>query len=93
MGYMKAAEILPEEIIELIQQYVDGECIYIPRKEDNRKEWGTGTLIKQELQNRNRQIYKDYLAGVGMAELATTYFLSLKSIQRVVRDMKKHNEV
>ena len=32
MGYMKAEEILPIEIIELIQQYVDGENIYIPRK-------------------------------------------------------------
>ena len=28
----KAEEILPMEIIELIQQYVDGENIYIPRK-------------------------------------------------------------
>jgi hypothetical protein len=30
MGYRKAEQILPNEIIELIQNYVDGECIYIP---------------------------------------------------------------
>lgn len=29
---MKAEEILPSEVIELIQQYVDGQNIYIPRK-------------------------------------------------------------
>ena len=43
MGYRKAEEILPVEIIELIQQYVDGQNIYIPRKSENRLEWGSGT--------------------------------------------------
>ena len=37
MGYMRAEEILPVEIIELIQRYVDGESIYIPRKPSHRK--------------------------------------------------------
>ena len=47
MGYIRAEKILPMEIIELIQQYVDGENIYIPRKSDNRQEWGAGTSIRQ----------------------------------------------
>jgi len=34
MSYKKAEHILPLEIIELIQNYVDGECIYIPRKKN-----------------------------------------------------------
>ncbi|WP_251208881.1 hypothetical protein [Acetatifactor aquisgranensis] len=34
MGYIRAEEILPEEIIALIQQYVDGTNIYIPRKQE-----------------------------------------------------------
>lgn len=37
MGYKRAEEILPMEIIELIQQYVDGENIYIPRKPSTRQ--------------------------------------------------------
>ncbi|MDE7018906.1 MAG: hypothetical protein K2P65_15280 [Lachnospiraceae bacterium] len=89
MGYMRAEEILPIEIIELIQQYVDGESIYIPRKSAHRQEWGTGTQIKQELLRRDRQIYEDYLAGSRTAELACKYFLSEKSIQRILRKMKK----
>ena len=36
MSYRRAEEILPMEIIELIQQYVDGENIYIPKKEGKR---------------------------------------------------------
>ena len=88
MGYIKAEEILPIEIIELIQQYVDGESIYIPRKSSHRQAWGTGTQIKQELLRRDRQIYEEYLAGSNTEELAGRYYLSQKSIQRIVRIQK-----
>ena len=88
MGYVKAEEILPMELIELIQQYVDGRNIYIPRKTENRQQWGTGTETKKELMVRNRDIYAEYLAGIKIVELAEKYFLSEKSIQRIVREMK-----
>lgn len=88
MGYIRADKILPMEVIELIQKYVDGQNIYIPRKSDNRAEWGAGTDIKQELFRRNRQIYSDYLSGMKVSELAYKYYLSEKSIQRIVREMK-----
>ena len=87
MGYIRAEEILPIEVIELIQQYVDGENIYIPRKPSNRQAWGTGTQIKQELLRRDQQIYKDYLAGRKTSELACKYYLSEKRIQRILRKM------
>ncbi len=89
MGYIRAEEILPIEIIELIQQYVDGKNIYIPRKPAHRQVWGTGTQIKQELLTRNQQIYKDYLAGSKTSELACKYYLSIKSIHRILRKMSK----
>ena len=31
MKYKKAQEILPDNIIKIIQEYVDGEYLYIPR--------------------------------------------------------------
>ena len=89
MGYKRAEEILPIEVIELIQQYVDGENIYIPRKPAHRQTLGTGTQIKQELLMRNRQIYKEYLAGSKTSELACKYYLSKKSIQRILRKMSE----
>ena len=88
MGYIRAEEILPVEIIELIQKYVDGTNIYIPRKPENRQEWGTKTAYKCELQSRNELIYKDYLSGMAIHELAKRYYLSEKSIQRIIRQKR-----
>lgn len=47
MSYRRAEEVLPIEIIKLIQQYVDGENLYIPRIENTRKDWGQQTQIKE----------------------------------------------
>lgn len=91
MGYIRAEEILPDEIIEQIQKYVDGANIYIPRKQEHRREWGAKTAYKCELQNRNQLIYKAFLAGATVKELAETYYLSEKSIQRIIRQQKSLN--
>ena len=87
MGYQRAEMILPTELIEWIQEYVDGASIYIPRK-DERRTWGAATGIRRELQERNRRIYEDYLTGLRVSELADRYYLSEKSIQRIVREMR-----
>jgi Mor family transcriptional regulator len=89
MSYKRAEDILPTEIIELIHNYVDGEYIYIPRKDNNRREWGEKTNIRNELEIRNQQIYVDYQQGYKIIELAEKYFLSEKSIQRIILKMKK----
>lgn len=89
MSYKRAEEILPQEIIKLIQEYVDGESIYIPRKKDNRQQWGQATQIKQELLHRNLSILGDYNKGYQVLELSKKYFLSEKSIQRILREMKE----
>lgn len=70
MSYKRAENFLPQEIIELIQEYVDGENIYIPRKKNQRKEWGETTQIKQELIHRNNCIFEDYLTGLSIYELS-----------------------
>ena len=91
MGYKKAANILPEELVKQFQEYIDGETIYSPRLSDNKKEWGSQTSTKQELQERNRNIYQDHLAGMRAEQLAEKYFLSPNSIQRIIGQMKKQN--
>lgn len=88
MSYKRAEEILPMEMIELIQQYVDGESIYIPRKEGERLDWGARTTAREELRERNEGICRDYRLGVSAAELSEKYFLSLKSIQRIIRETR-----
>lgn len=88
MSYKRAEEFLPVEIIELVQQYVDGEHIYIPRKKNQRKKWGEKTRIRQEIFNRNQQIYDDFQNGFDAIRLAEKYFLSAKSIQRILYKMR-----
>ena len=68
----------------MIQNYIDGEYIYIPKKEDNKQQWGTATNTRKELSVRNSKIYIDYKNGVSRHELAEKYFLSIKSIDRIV---------
>ena len=89
MGYKKAVEVLPEELLVLIQDYIDGEYIYIPRKEDNKKSWGEKNEAKQITHVRNSEIYQKYKAGYSIKELADMYCLSLKSIQGIVLKMKR----
>ena len=86
MGYRKAEQVLPLELIELIQNYVDGECLYIPRKMEERRNWGEQTNIRNELKERNTQIVSDHENGVCVKELAVKYYLSVKSIQRILRE-------
>lgn len=92
MGYKRAEQILPDEIIELIQNYVDGTYIYIPKKENTRRAWGEGTTIRAELLERNEQIYAEYQQGSTQKRLAEKYFLSEKSIQRIIRERKREHE-
>lgn len=89
MSYIKANNILPDELVELIQEYIDGEFIYIPKKEENKKAWGSNTNTKQELECRNDEIYNDYINGFKMEELTMKYFLSFKSIQRIIYEKRK----
>lgn len=91
MGYIRAEEVLANEIIELIQNYVDGQNIYIPKKENNRSEWGNKTGIRQKLIIRDRKIYNDFDRGMKISELADKYFLSEKSIQRIIRKVKNES--
>ena len=89
MKYVKAIDVLPQEIIEIIQNYVDGEYLYIPRKNDNKKSWGEKSGIKSSLKIRNNEIYKKYLQGTPIYELTREYFLSEKSIRRIISIEKR----
>lgn len=85
MSYHNAIDLLPKEIIEQVQKYTDGQTIYIPRKESNKKQWGENTDTKQMIGSRNRCIYLDFGNGMSVKQLAEKYFLVEKSIQRILR--------
>ncbi len=83
MSYIRADEILPRELLEAIQQYVDGKLIYIPSKE--KQEWGSGTSARAFFRQRNESICEAHQAGVSAKELSDRFSLSEKSIQRILR--------
>jgi len=82
------SNILPKELIEQIQKYVDGKVIYIPKKQINKKHWGENTDTKQVLASRNCQICLDRQNGMTIKQLSDKYFLTEKSIQRILRQEK-----
>lgn len=93
MSYIKATHLLPIDLLAKIQEYIDGEYIYIPKIDENKLQWGSNTNTRSELKIRNKKIYNDYLNGLTSDSLSKKYFLSIKSIQRIVRQQKQINNV
>jgi Mor family transcriptional regulator len=89
MSYIKAEIILPQELLAMIQEYADGQYLYIPKKMDNRKVWGENTDSKYKVKLRDTEIYNKYKDGTCASDLAEEYYLSLKSIQRIILKEKK----
>ena len=85
MSYIKAEEILPEELIRQIQKYADGVYIYIPREPGTRHTWGQKTDYRAELKARNDRIRSDHAEGESAASLSRKYHLSEKSIRRILQ--------
>ncbi len=90
MSYIKAELLLPKELLEIIQEYAQGQYLYIPKKSEDRKEWGSNTNSKNLLQQRDEEIYRRYREGCRAENLAMEYYLSVKSIQRIL--LKEKNK-
>lgn len=88
MRYLKAQNILNEEMVEAIQQHIDGVYLYIPRKVDNKKPWGENSGIKQELIDRNKRIYNEFITGIPINSIAESYYLTEYTIRRIIKEIK-----
>ncbi|WP_438266941.1 CD3324 family protein [Halobacillus salinus] len=86
----KVNEVLPASLIEEIQQYIQGETIYIPKKKDTYHKWGTRSGGRKELDERNDSIRKKFHKGVSITRLSDDYALSTESIKKIV--YIKHNK-
>lgn len=88
MDYRKVEGVLPEELIAMIQEYIDGEYIYIPRKLGNEKKWGEISGSRKLINIRNHEIHQQYKNGYSIRELAVLHFLSEKSIYKIIAKEK-----
>jgi Mor family transcriptional regulator len=82
MSYINAKDVLPKEI----QKYVNGVNLYIPKVPEENSNCSN---YKLELYKRNQEIYNLFLQGEKVSKLAAEYYLSDKSIYRILGEMKK----
>ena len=76
MSYIRAEEVLPKELIETIQQYVNGKAIYIPST--SKKEWGSHTDTRQYLIQRNHEISRNIKVVVLLPVLPCSFHFRRK---------------
>ncbi|UHA73234.1 CD3324 family protein [Paenibacillus sp. 481] len=89
MKYQNAQTILPEELVRHIQQYVQGSYLYIPIRQERKKQWGESSGSRQMLQDRNAAIVQAYHSGIAVNILAQRYFLTEHSIRRIIREQRR----
>ena len=86
MEYVNANDILPEELLSMIQKYYQGGYLYIPK--GNYCEVRQQTDYKIELEKRNQHIYLKHLEGRTNGQLGNIYHLSEASIRRIISKEK-----
>lgn len=87
MKYKNANDVLPENLLALVQEYIQGEYLYVPVKDRHIAE--APTDYKNELEKRDAHIYTKYLEGMSNKQLSKIYNLSESSIRRVIVKQRK----
>lgn len=80
--------MLPPRLLEELQQYIQGELLYIPKQEQTRTPWGELSGSRQSLNIRNQEIYDDHCSGQSVKVLATSYHLSEESIRKIISKLR-----
>jgi len=83
MGYRNAADVLPEELLKELQEYIEGEILYVP-KAAPKKDWGESSGSRSYYLERNRQIREKFFSGMSMEELADEYGLAQNTIHKII---------
>lgn len=89
MKYINGADILPPELLEILQDYAQGQYIYIPKKEETKNLRENMTEYRIELEKRNARIYTKHLEGRSNSEIAQLYHLSQPSVRRIIAESRK----
>lgn len=85
MNYRNGKDFLPENLLSQLQEFVEGELIYIPRKSDQRAGWGAVNGTRSRIEQRNLEIQQRFATGISIRELSTQYHLSEDSIRKVLQ--------
>jgi Mor family transcriptional regulator len=86
--YKNGKDFLPPRLLRELQEYIDGEIVYIPRKSEKRAGWGENNGTRLVIQKRNQDIYRQFMNGSSVRDLMSRYHLSEDSIRKIVCKMR-----
>lgn len=84
MSYKNGKDILPPSLLKQLQEYIQGEIVYIPKREQKRAGWGENNGTRLIIERRNKEIYRLYKSGWTIMELIQSYHLSEDSIRKII---------
>lgn len=84
MKYINAKSVLPRELVEELQRYVQGGYLYVPAAEEQHRCWGELSGYKEMLLQRNAEIKMEYENGSSMEYLVEKYHLSEHTIRKII---------
>jgi Mor family transcriptional regulator len=84
MSYKNGKDVLPPNLLKQLQEYIQGEIIYIPKKGQKRAGWGENNGTRLIIERRNREIFRLYENGTSVNELIQTFYLSEDSIRKII---------
>ncbi|BDH63488.1 hypothetical protein MTP04_36180 [Lysinibacillus sp. PLM2] len=84
MRYVNANEILPKHLLAELQQYVQGDLIYIPKQDENKVKWGVLSGERKRLEERNAEIRQQFKEGISLQKLSKEFALSVETIKKIV---------
>jgi len=82
MSYLNGKDIFPPALLEEIQSYVQGRCVYIPK--DGKKRQKSSGLYR-----RNAEICRRYAEGQPVRRLSEEYYLSPQAIYKILAEGRK----
>jgi Mor family transcriptional regulator len=88
LSYKNAKQILPPDLLEQIQEYIQGEHIYIPQKDNKRIGWGKKSGARQNISFRNKEIIEKHQEGCNIDELCEIFCLSYETIRKIIYSSK-----
>ena len=86
MSYLNGKDVFPPALLSIIQKYVQGCCVYIPRTDAPRR---LPRTCSEYLLARNSEIYEKYLSKTSVRRLSEEYHLSPQAIYKIIARMRK----
>ena len=83
VNYKNAQDILPDRLLQELQEYAAGLTLYIPHVRE-KKSWGESSGARAYYKQRNEEIRRRRKEGVSVTELAEEYHLSTDSVRKIL---------